>query len=491
METVVLYNCVALGLVCVGMVYPASGQLTEPTPEGGAVADTVDGILPWFFDEWTIDEWQDFSWTAGEAGAAAEDAVISTRLAWVHAPEQGAENTWQARQAVRLPRLRVDLGYGRAADGLSLNAYRIHATLPSGLALHVGRTHLAAAAFHPRRRSWRAPDWRADRRSATTFAARPGEAMSMTLSYAMGTRANVSFQRERGDHLPRNIAAAVTRFAWGAVAMGVSNVAMHQQPNGRSTMVVVRGMYERDGIWCYGAVRAGVGMSARSGCSFAPLPLLEVSLGFVTGRVSPTHYASLVQHGERAETRHDMTLQFRVPTLNMRGSFRRYSRWLDDPTLASWRTEHFSEVWDTQLSVPVIGGRIVGRHQRSRSRNGAPPIGSDRLMLRWSGDPGQFSLFVTLTSGGDGWTTGSVPGYNAEATIPLTQRIELTQWIYLSRDTSVYIPTVWSNGVRSARAKKGRGGGTWLTLVFGPSAKHVAAIIVSDDELGWVLTLKI
>lgn len=486
-----LPRCVVLGMVFVGIVYPATGQSAETTGESGVVADTVDGMLPWFFDEWTIDEWEDFSWTAGGAGTADEDAVIATRLAWVHSPERGAENTWQARQAVRLPRLDVEVGYGRAADRLSLNAYRMHATLPGGLELHGGRTHLAAAAFHPRRRSWRAPDWRADRRSATTFAARPGEATSMTLTYAIGPNANLSLQRGRDDHLQRNIASAVTRFDWGAVAIGVSNVAM-QQPNSRSTMVVVRGFYERNGIGCYGAVRAGVGMSARSGCSFAPLPLLEVSLGFVWGRVSPAHYASLAQHGERAEARHDMKLQFRVPTLNMRGSLSRYTRWSDDPTRASWRAEHYSEVWDTQLSVPMIKGRIVGRHQRSRSRNGASLNGTDRVMLRWSGAPGQFALFLTLPSGGDvgtTGTTGAAPGYNAEATIPLTRRIALTQWAYLSRNTAVYIPTVWSNGVKSARAKKGRGGGIWLTVAFGPSEKHAASFLVSDDHLGWACTL--
>ncbi|NDC88882.1 MAG: hypothetical protein EB075_08770 [Bacteroidetes bacterium] len=133
METVILPRCVVLGIVYVGMVYPATGQSAETTGESGAVADTVDGIMPWFFDEWTIDEWQDFSWTAGGAGTADEDAVIATRIAWVHSPERGAENTWQARQAVRLPRLDVEVGYGRAADRLSLNAYRVHATLPGGL----------------------------------------------------------------------------------------------------------------------------------------------------------------------------------------------------------------------------------------------------------------------------------------------------------------------------------------------------------------------
>ncbi|NDC88883.1 MAG: hypothetical protein EB075_08775 [Bacteroidetes bacterium] len=261
----------------------------------------------------------------------------------------------------------------------------------------------------------------------------------MTLTYAIGPNANLSLQRGRDDHLQRNIASAVTRFDWGAVAIGVSNVAM-QQPNSRSTMVVVRGFYEGNGIGCYGAVRAGVGMSARSGCSFALLPLLDVSLGFVLGRVTSAHYASLAQHGERAEARHDMKLQFRVPTLNMRGSLSRYTRWSDDPTRASWRAEHYSEVLDTQLSVPMFGGRMVGRHQRSRSRNGASLNGTDRVMLRWSGAPGQFALFLTLPSGGDVGTTGTTgvaPGYNAEATIPLTRRIALTQWAYLSRNTAV------------------------------------------------------
>lgn len=76
-----LPRCVVLGIVYVGMVYPATGQSAETMAEAGAVADTVDGIMPWFFDEWTIDEWQDFSWTASEAGAEEKDAVIATRLA--------------------------------------------------------------------------------------------------------------------------------------------------------------------------------------------------------------------------------------------------------------------------------------------------------------------------------------------------------------------------------------------------------------------------
>ena len=491
MATVVLRRIVAMGICCVCVVHATLGQRAEGASDVSVVEDTLGRILPWIFDDWTVQEWQDITWASGGAVSTTENSVVSSRWVWMHPPEPGAESGWQARQAVRLPRLRVDVGYGRSTEGPSLGAYRVEAMLHRGIGLHVGRTHLAAAAFHPRRRSWRAPDWRADRRSATTFAARPGGATGVTLTYAIGSRVEVSMQRALDDHLQRNIVTGVSRHEWGALSIGISNLVTQEAQGSGSTMVVMRGLYERDGLQCYGAVRAGLGMTGRARCSFEALPLIALSLGFVRGAAPRPHSEALRLHDERAEASHNVELKFRLPMLGIHGSVSRHTRWAEAQRQGPWRPEEVSEVWDTYVSAQLIGGRLVGRYQHRRNMGETVIAGTDRMMLRWSGRPAEVSVFVTFPSGNTKEIAGEGWGYNAEATIPLTRRVAMTQWVYLSRTAPVYIPTFWSNGVRSARATRGRGGGILVTASLGKNEAQKASLILSDGAVGWVCVLNI